>query len=123
MLKQILLHNTTKYPVVYTACGDAERMEIFRKLGEKFGIMVKGKWDYITEEDREYAEDLAFDQVALLDYLVLRHSQFFWGTKLSSFSYAIAFWRHVAQFGDFQFTNSDFQHHLDGQESFDNTFW
>ena len=122
MLKKVLLFNTTKYPVVYTACGDAKKLEQFRQIGERLGIMVTGKWNYILEEDREFANSLAFDQVAILDYLVLRHSQYFWGNYLSSFSYPIAFWRHVAQFNNFHYMNSEYQF-LEGYERFDYTSW
>jgi hypothetical protein len=122
MLKFVLAVNTTNYPVVYTACGDTEKIINFKKLGNQLGVVVMDKWDIMLEDDKKYVGILPFDQLAILDFLILMHAQYFWGLAGSSFSHTLAVWRHVEQFNNFHFKNADIQQRLTGQPKMIDTF-
>ena len=115
MAKLPLSHShSTKKPILYTACGDAEKLTKFKETAQRFGVDVVDKWQLIDESDRKLLEDLRFDQLGILDYVVLRHSQVFWGVGGSTFSHSLALWRHLYQFGNLYYYGNDFQQKLLG---------
>ena len=114
MIKQVFQHNTTKFPVLYTACGEATKLKQFKQLASKLGVVVVDKWDLIEAADRKRMDELWFDQLGILDFVVLRHAQFFWGFGGSSFSHALALWRHMNQFGNMHYQGEDYQSKLMG---------
>lgn len=80
---------------IYLATGDLQDVERFRVDAAVQGISTRTKHTLLSEDDLNYLEALSWDQQALVDYLVLRESTYFVGQTLSSFSFALAYSRHL----------------------------
>lgn len=86
--------------LIYVASGSIPDVERFTTTPAEMGIKVTTKIA-VLEKEPEFAGALAelraltWDQQALIDYLILLRSSHFGGTWASSFSYNIAFRRHV----------------------------
>jgi hypothetical protein len=89
--------------LVYLASGSSADIEHFVKDAAERNIGVATKYS-LLESSKEYSsalkqlKGLRWDQQALIDYVLLLRSSHFGGTYASSFSWNIAFLRHVAQY-------------------------
>lgn len=81
--------------LMYVASGDLAALERVREESVEKGIAVVTKYDLLSETSLQELNELTFDQQGIVDYLVLRNSTFFVGTAPSSFSYEIAYSRHL----------------------------
>lgn len=90
-------------PIIYLASGELSRTKKFKELANRRGITVEDKWSLIDEKIKKELDKMDFDQMALVDYIVLHHSQFFKGAGLSSFSYSLVMSRYFYQFGTFYY--------------------
>ncbi|KAK6530254.1 hypothetical protein TWF694_003617 [Orbilia ellipsospora] len=72
--------------LLYVASGDIESVDELKVKAAKSGVRVVDKHDMLSEHEKEFLNTFAFDQQAIVDYLVLMHSNVFIGSGLSSFS-------------------------------------
>jgi GDP-fucose protein O-fucosyltransferase len=111
----VLSHADKAEPVLmYVACGDVEKLQKFKQFAKNKGILVQDKWDLADENYKLRMKSMEFDRLALVDFVVLQHSQFFVGVTGSTFSRAVAQQRHAAQFGDLDYHGKDTQQYLIG---------
>lgn len=90
-----MLNNYTKIKNVYVSSGDVEILDMFIKDLAAVNLTVISKWT-LTNDDVELKSQLLameFDQVAIIDYEILKKSTVFLGVGQSSYSYAVAFER------------------------------
>jgi hypothetical protein len=85
--------NYSSIDKVYVAVGSEELVKQFVVDMAKNGISVISKWSYLVNDNDLQAQinKLHFDQLAVIDYQVLLHSDYFFGLSLSSFAYSIAY--------------------------------
>jgi hypothetical protein len=102
--------------VIYVACGDSTKLNEYREMAKNHGLIVKDKWDVVDAEDRAKLEQLSFDQLGVVDYIVLKKAIFFVGVASSSLSHQLGHFRHLAQFGDLEYIGKDFQQFLIGKQ-------
>jgi GDP-fucose protein O-fucosyltransferase len=116
-LDLILAHNTTDYPIVYVACGDRTKLDNFTDLAKTRGVLVEHKWTLMDETDAAWAANLHFDQIGIIDRVVLEKATYFFGVGGSSFSFSAGMARHVAQFGNLEYhAVDDEKQYLLGEE-------
>ncbi len=75
---------------VYLATGSPEHRERFRKDAAFEGLSVIVKEDLFSSEELAELQKLSWDQQALVDYDILMHSSWFYGTVRSSYSWSLA---------------------------------
>ncbi|CAG8977082.1 hypothetical protein HYALB_00005790 [Hymenoscyphus albidus] len=80
--------------VIYLASGDSKEVERFSDDAAAHTLTVTTKFDLLTGKDLLLLQNMAFDQQALVDYLVLLKSSAFAGVAHSSFAWNIALFRH-----------------------------
>ncbi|CAG8957424.1 hypothetical protein HYFRA_00011405 [Hymenoscyphus fraxineus] len=80
--------------VIYLASGDIKEVERFSDDAAAHNLIVTTKYDLLTGNDLLLLQNMAFDQQALVDYLVLLKSSAFAGVGHSSFAWNIALFRH-----------------------------
>jgi hypothetical protein len=87
--------NHSEIKFIYVAVGSKDIEERFRTSISSMGVTVISKWSLAAQNQTLLAEmnSLRFDQLALIDYEILRRSNHFFGVGQSSFAYAIAFER------------------------------
>lgn len=88
-----------KFSHIYVACGDPMPLAEFKRiLAEQApGVTMLTKFDLLATRPSAQAKlaSLAFDQQALVDYLVLLKSDYFAGNGISSFSVNLLLKRHL----------------------------
>lgn len=79
-------------PVIYVASGNATSVALFTKEAAALSppVMVVTKNDLLSGSDLIEMQALTWDQVALIDYVLLESSGFFAGMTESSFSWNVA---------------------------------
>lgn len=102
-LLELLDDASMENPIIYLASGEVNRTILFKKLAGKRGAKVVDKWNLADEETKEEMKKMDFDQIALVDYIILHHSQYFKGSGLSSYSYSLVASRYFYQFGSLVF--------------------
>jgi hypothetical protein len=103
----ILAHNSSN-PLAYVACGEEEKLATFTALAKEKGVKVVHKWTLLDgEEDKQYLKTLQFDQLGIIDRVVLEKATFFYGVGLSSYSFMLGMERHVVQFGNLDYRPFD----------------
>lgn len=116
-LGKILEHNTTTHPIAYVASGDEEKLAQFTTLAAEKGVQVVHKWNMLDEEEIGFLKGLEFDQMGMVDRLVLEKSEYFYGVGGSSFSYSLGQHRHYEQTGDMEYyPRNDERQYLEGWE-------
>lgn len=116
-LDKILEHNTTANPIAYVACGEEEKLAQFTTLAATRGVQVVHKWNLLNEAGREFLSALDFDQMGMVDRLVLEKADYFYGVAGSSFSFSLGQHRHQVQTGNMEyFARSDERQYLEGAE-------
>ncbi len=80
---------------IYVASGDWDEISRFKSDGTSAKMNVTTKFDLLTDDDLVILDKLAWDQQALVDYLVLLKSSDFGGVSHSSFAWNIALKRHL----------------------------
>jgi len=84
----------SKSSVIYVASGDPLEVSAFAQDAASINATVTTKSQLLTGKDKEQLELLAWDQQALVDYLVMLKSSNFAGVGHSSFAWNIALKRH-----------------------------
>ncbi|RDW69780.1 hypothetical protein BP6252_08800 [Coleophoma cylindrospora] len=82
-------------PVIYVASGDREQVARFAQDVKVINKTVTTKFDLLKAEDMRYLSALAWDQQALVDFLVMLKASDFAGVGHSSFAWNIALKRHI----------------------------
>ncbi|KAF3909371.1 hypothetical protein AA313_de0200741 [Arthrobotrys entomopaga] len=77
---------TNKINLIYVATGDIETVNELKAKAAESGVKVVDKHDILNSDEKEFLNTFAFDQQAIVDYLVLMRSGVFIGSGLSSFS-------------------------------------
>lgn len=83
--------------VIYLACGEEDKIAIFRTAAEAQNWTVVDKWSIANSHSTALVESinaLDFDHMAMIDISMLLLSDYFFGPAESSFSYTIAHDRH-----------------------------
>ncbi|GKT55012.1 hypothetical protein ColTof4_08127 [Colletotrichum tofieldiae] len=80
--------------LIYVASGETAHVETFKTEAATKGITVIKKQD-VLGEDIEKLDRLAWDQQALVDYLVMLKASQFGGVAHSSFAWNVALKRHI----------------------------
>jgi hypothetical protein len=93
--------------VIYVASGDLDEVTKFANDSIATGMTVTTKFDLLEGEDRAQLERLAWDQQAMIDFLVLLKASDFAGVGHSSFAWNVALKRH---------TVAEKKNHLDGPQ-------
>jgi hypothetical protein len=70
--------------VIYAACGDSAKLDEYRQMAKKHNLIVKDKWDLMDSEDKEKLHKMSFDQLGVVDYLILKKALFFLGVASRS---------------------------------------
>lgn len=84
------------FSMAYVACGSQKDVEKFAEaLKTGPGTTVVSKADLLTGADAKELESLAWDQQALIDYIVLTGADYFVGNSRSSFSVSVVQKRHL----------------------------
>jgi len=91
-LQQAPRSNST---VIYVASGDMSEVAKLSSDAANINMTVTNKFDLLTGDDREELANLAWDQQALVDFLVMEKASDFAGIGHSSFAWNIALKRHV----------------------------
>eukprot|EP00026_Physarum_polycephalum_P008579 Phypoly_transcript_08667.p1 GENE.Phypoly_transcript_08667~~Phypoly_transcript_08667.p1 ORF type:complete len:389 (+),score=61.64 Phypoly_transcript_08667:179-1345(+) len=113
-----------KTKTVFVACGDLDQLQEFKTKASPHGWNVVTKWDLVSAQEKEMMDELDFDQLGIVDFEVLVHSTYFVGAGLSSLSSSVGLRRHIAQYGDFEYTEDDAQQYLIGKKnSFYGRLW
>lgn len=79
--------------LIYLACGDQDKIDMFRNSASILGYDVIDKWSIaksISTKLVDTIDKLDFDHMAAIDFALLLVSNFFIGTGHSAFSYNIA---------------------------------
>lgn len=84
----------TNLTVMYVASGDKTEIARFSRDAAAYNLISKVM--VLEAKDREYLNTLAWDQQALVDFLVLTKSSSFVGIGHSSFAWNIALKRHLS---------------------------
>jgi len=95
---------------VYLATGQESAFTKLRDAAKPHNISIESKWTLLTPQEVGWLQELTFDQMAEVDYLVLSLSQKFVGLSDSSFSAQLALKRHL--FID-EWSQTPFQHPKD----------
>ena len=90
-LEEAALMNAT---VLYAASGSVRELSRLAIDALDYNVEVNHKFELLKGRDREMLEMLKWDQMALVDYLVLLKVQDFAGIGHSSFSWNLALKRH-----------------------------
>lgn len=93
---------TRGFKVAYLATGnETEAAKFAERAWSQHELVVKTKHDLLwrSEEQGQALEALTWDQQALIDFIVLLESDFFFGVNPSSFSINVALKRHVQREG------------------------
>lgn len=115
MLKEVLLINTTSYPLVYVSCEDGQRLNAFTKRASELSIRVTHKFLAPLTVDAEFmAMKMNSDQLRIVDHLVMMRSEYFLGTSGSVDSFMLGQRRHYEQFGKLDYHGLDNQQYLLG---------
>lgn len=100
--------------VVYVASGDQAVVKEFGKYldtssgAREASVPVVTKYDLLQGADRRQLEALAFDQQALVDFLVMFKASAFMGVAHSSFPWTVALRRHeLSQYEEYANEGSD----------------
>ena len=93
--------------VIYVASGDLAEVAKFANDSAAINMTVATKFDLLTGPDLEELNALAWDQQALVDFLVMHKASDFAGVGHSSFAWNIALKRH---------TLAETKNHLDGPQ-------
>lgn len=93
--------------VIYVASGDLSEVAKFATDAAKINMTVVTKTDLLTGAERAELTNLAWDQQALVDFLVMHKASDFAGVGHSSFAWNIALKRHEY---------SAVEKHLDGPQ-------
>ncbi|OLN96036.1 hypothetical protein CCHL11_03246 [Colletotrichum chlorophyti] len=93
-LEQATLSNLS---LIYVASGNVTQVGTFASEAKPKGITVITKQDMLAEDssERDRLEDLAWDQQALVDFLIMLRASQFGGVAHSSFAWNIALKRHL----------------------------
>jgi hypothetical protein len=91
--------------LIYVASGDPDEVAKFAK--DAMPLTVTTKFDLLDGKDRAELEKLAWDQQALVDFLVMMKASTFVGVAHSSFAWNVALKRH-------QYAEN--KNHLDGPQ-------
>jgi GDP-fucose protein O-fucosyltransferase len=91
--KDTLISNNNNIHDIYIAVGRRSIEEKFRKAMENYNVI--SKWTLASGHEKliQSMEALKFDQMAIIDFEILKHSSYFYGLAQSSFSFAVAFER------------------------------
>lgn len=81
--------------LIYIASGDPSEVAKFSEESRAINIQTTTKSSLLQNKDLEELESLAWDQQALVDYLVLLKASDFAGVGHSSFAWNIALKRHM----------------------------
>lgn len=82
--------------VIYVASGNATQVALFAEEARaSHGITVTTKQQLLTGSDRKLLDKLAWDQQALVDFLVMLAAVQFGGVGHSSFAWNVALRRHT----------------------------
>ncbi|EDN95861.1 hypothetical protein SS1G_12066 [Sclerotinia sclerotiorum 1980 UF-70] len=84
---------STNLTLIYVASGN--KTEIARLSRDAAAYDLTTKFMLLDAKDREYLNTLAWDQQALVDFLVMTKSSIFVGIGHSSFTWNVALKRHV----------------------------
>jgi hypothetical protein len=106
-LDLILSHNSTANPKAYVACGQEDKLAKFTRRSAERGVTVVHKWTLMDEDDSNFVKTLQFDQLGIIDRVVLEQAGFFFGIGGSSYSFMLGMERHVAQFGNLNYVPPD----------------
>ena len=98
-----------KSSIIYVASGDASEASTFAHDAASINATITTKTLLLTGTDREQLEALAWDQQALIDFLVMLKATSFAGVGHSSFAWNIALKRHT-------FLKGNGQDHLKGPQ-------
>ncbi|KAH8594072.1 hypothetical protein B0O99DRAFT_652953 [Bisporella sp. PMI_857] len=91
-LQQSARSNT---PLIYVASGDLSEVAMFTEKALAINKTVTTKFSVLSGKDLEELEALAWDQQALIDFLVMLKASDFAGVGHSSFAWNIALKRHL----------------------------
>jgi hypothetical protein len=80
--------------VIYVASGDLNEVAKFATDAAARNMSVTTKFDHLSGQDLEELKNLAWDQQALVDFLVMMKAADFAGIAHSSFAWNIALKRH-----------------------------
>ncbi|CCF39955.1 hypothetical protein CH063_00334 [Colletotrichum higginsianum] len=100
--------------LIYVASGETAHIETFKTEAATKGITVIKKQD-ILGKDLEKLDKLAWDQQALVDYLVMLRASQFGGVAHSSFAWNVALKRHL-------FVKDPKKSYLDGPQMLSDEF-
>jgi len=95
--------------IIYVASGDASEVSTFAHDAASINATITTKTLLLTGTDKEQLEALAWDQQALVDFLVMLKATSFAGVGHSSFAWNIALKRHT-------FLKGNGQDHLKGPQ-------
>ncbi|TVY17902.1 hypothetical protein LARI1_G004194 [Lachnellula arida] len=114
-IEQIQDPSRPKPSVIYVASGDLNEVGKFAKDVMALNMTVATKDNLLTGKDKEDLEKLAWDQQALVDFLIMPVASDFAGLGISSFSWNIALRRHL-------FAKQKSFLHIDGPKMFEDEF-
>ncbi|TVY29868.1 hypothetical protein LHYA1_G001747 [Lachnellula hyalina] len=114
-MEQIQDPSRPKTAVIYVASGDLNEVGKFAGDVKALNMTVTSKNNLLTGKDKEDLEKLAWDQQALVDFLVMPMASDFAGLGISSFSWNIALRRHL-------FAKQKNFLHIDGPRMFEDEF-
>ncbi|KAL0936337.1 uncharacterized protein CTRU02_208552 [Colletotrichum truncatum] len=81
--------------VMYVASGNATQLAMLAKDAERRGVSIITKQSLLVGKDRKKLQALAWDQQAMIDFLVMMGAAQFGGVGHSSFAWNVALKRHM----------------------------
>jgi hypothetical protein len=113
--KQIKDPSRPNTAVIYVASGDLNEVAKFAEDAKALNMTVTTKSHLLDGKDKEDLESLAWDQQALVDFLIMPKASDFAGLGISSFAWNVVLKRHV-------FAKQKDYLHLDGPQMFSDEF-
>ena len=101
--------------VIYVASGDLNEVGKFAEDVKALNMTVATKFHLLNGKDKEDLEALAWDQQALVDFLIMPMASDFAGLGISSFAWNVALRRHL-------FAKQKNFLHIDGPQMFEDEF-
>lgn len=110
---------------IYVASGQKDHLRQLAIDAAARGLSVLTKEDVLDKHDLDTLHSLSWDQQALVDYIILRHSTYFQGVSLSSFTFSLAYMRHLDIAQEQYLWPGDARNHIIGKDepAFINGLW